>query len=148
MQAKGIRAYVGKLSMDISSRPTYVEPSAETSLESARAFSRDCQGLTSDLPEHERLVQPILTPRFVPTCSNDLLQGLGSLAKERNLWVQSHMAESLDQVKWVKEKHGLDDIDVLDKVHNSCLLSLGVLADPNTAWPFNIEHYSSTLYVS
>ncbi|KAI0074027.1 Metallo-dependent hydrolase [Panus rudis PR-1116 ss-1] len=117
MQSKGIRAYVGKLSMDISSRPTYVEPSAEASLEAARSFSRECQHLTSDLPVHERLVQPILTPRFVPTCSNAVLHGLGQLAKEDSLWIQSHMAESLDQVQWVKAERGLDDIDVFDKYH-------------------------------
>lgn len=38
MYEAGIRAFVGKLSMDISSRPSYVEPSPAASLHAAKAF--------------------------------------------------------------------------------------------------------------
>lgn len=36
----------------------------------------------------------------VPTCSRKLLEGLGSLAKEYDCHVQSHAAESIDEVAW------------------------------------------------
>lgn len=36
----------------------------------------------------------------VPTCSRRLLEGLGSLANKYDCHVQSHAAESLDQVAW------------------------------------------------
>ncbi|TCD70520.1 hypothetical protein EIP91_002865 [Steccherinum ochraceum] len=115
MLSRGVRAYVGKLSMDISSRPTYKEASAQASLSSAISFSDRCHAMTADIPEHLRIVEPILTPRFVPTCSNELLKGLGELAREKNLRVQSHLAEAHDQVQWVLSERGIDDIDVFEQ---------------------------------
>lgn len=115
MLSAGIRAYVGKLSMDISTRPTYVEPSTEASLKAASSFADRCNSLGDNLPPHQRLVEPILTPRFVPTCSNELLKGLGDMARDKSLRVQSHMAEAYDQVEWVKKERHIDDIDVFDQ---------------------------------
>lgn len=54
--------------------------------------------LVQDLPRHERLVEPVITPRFVPTCTDELLSELGKIARESNLRVQSHMCESAGQV--------------------------------------------------
>ncbi len=116
MQEAGIRAFVGKLSMDISSRPTYVEASAHASLEAARIFCDQCLDISSGLPTHEQLVVPVLTPRFVPTCSNELLSGLGALSAEKGLRVQSHLAEAHDQVKHVLEERGADDMEVFAQV--------------------------------
>jgi guanine deaminase len=116
MQAAGIRAFVGKLSMDISSRPSYVEPSAEESIKAAASFAEKCSSLVSHLPPHKRLVEPVITPRFVPTCSNDLLAKLGRLSEERNLRIQSHMAEAHDQMQWVERERGMSDIDAFDNV--------------------------------
>jgi len=118
MKEAGLRAFIGKLSMDISSRPSYVEPSAQASLHSAMSFVEKCYAL--DEANGPRLIEPILTPRFVPTCSDTLLRGLGDLAVQgRNsvpLRIQSHLAESEDQVAWVKSTRRADDIDVFDKV--------------------------------
>lgn len=116
MQEAGVRAYIGKLSMDISSRKTYVEDSAESSLKAASSFADQCRKMTKDLAPYERLVEPILTPRFVPTCSGELLSGLGQMAQDKQLRIQSHMAEAHDQVAWVKEERGIDDIEVFKKV--------------------------------
>lgn len=115
----GIRAFVGKLSMDRSSRPTYVEASAEISLAAAASFADRCASLENMVDSHAGLAKPVLTPRFVPTCSDELLTGLGRLSAERGLLVQSHMAESLDQVEWVKSERGMDDIEVFDRVCSS-----------------------------
>ncbi|CAK5284070.1 unnamed protein product [Mycena citricolor] len=97
MQEAGIRAFVGKLSMDISSRPSYQESSADASY------------------NHERLVEPVLTPRFVPTCSAELLTGLGELSQAENLKIQSHMAESLDQVEYVRKERGDEDMNIFEQ---------------------------------
>jgi guanine deaminase len=116
MQAAGLRAFVGKLSMDKSSRPTYVESSMQSSLASASSYIHRCRSLTSHLPQHARLVQPVLTPRFVPTCSEELLAGLGELARKEGVMVQSHMAEAYDQVEWVKQERGVDDVEIFKRV--------------------------------
>jgi guanine deaminase len=119
MQNAGIRAFVGKLSMDISTRPTYVETSATSSLDSAKSFVSRCRALVETVQPHERLVEPVLTPRFVPTCSDELLEGLSQLSATENLKVQSHLAEAHDEVEWVRQERGMEDIDVFAKVHSN-----------------------------
>ena len=49
------------------------------------------------------LVQPVVTPRFVPSCSRDLMKGLGDLAREKDLHVTSHIGESRPEVRWVQD---------------------------------------------
>ncbi|KAG8913653.1 hypothetical protein FRC01_004439 [Tulasnella sp. 417] len=115
MQAKGLRAFVGKLSMDISSRPTYVEASTEVSLAEARKFIHRCREIQVGTEDSERLVHPVVTPRFVPTCSDELLLGLGNLVKAEGVQVQSHLAEARDQVDWVRNTRNAEDIDVFDR---------------------------------
>ncbi|OCB90164.1 hypothetical protein A7U60_g2625 [Sanghuangporus baumii] len=115
MQRAGIRAFVGKLSMDISSRKTYVEDSAQSSLQSARSFTKRLRSMQTELKPAQRLVEPVLTPRFVPTCSDELLAGLGEMSEVLDVRVQSHLAEARDQVDWVQRERGISDIDVFDK---------------------------------
>ncbi|KAI0250815.1 Metallo-dependent hydrolase [Lactifluus subvellereus] len=114
MQRIGIRAFIGKLSMDISTRPTYVESTHSESIASACSFIDRIRDLTSHLPDHARLVEPVLTPRFVPTCSDALLQGLGQLAERTRVRVQSHLAEARDQMKAVQESRGMSDLEVFE----------------------------------
>ncbi|KAF8311248.1 atrazine chlorohydrolase/guanine deaminase [Clavulina sp. PMI_390] len=115
-QNAGIRGFVGKLSMDKSSRPSYVEKSAEASLASAKSFISRCNHLVSDLHPYQRLVEPVITPRFVPTCSNELLEGLGNLAQTSGAKVQSHMAEARDMVDWVRAERQTDDFEIFQQV--------------------------------
>ena len=48
---------------------------------------------------------PVITPRFAPSCSSELLSRLGKLARESNLPVQTHMSENLAEVALVKEMY-------------------------------------------
>ena len=128
MQSAGLRAYVGKLSMDVditlpkdhageaATTDIYLEPSARESLESAKSFIKRCQNLTSHLPPSHRLVEPVLTPRFTPTCSDELLRGLGEISADQGVKIQSHLAEAKDQVEWVRAERGMEDIDVFHTV--------------------------------
>ena len=105
--------------MDISSRETYREASATVSLASARDFVQRCRNAVANLQPWQRLVEPVVTPRFVPTCSDELLEGLGKLCEELGLRAQSHLAEAYDEVMWVKDERHIDDIEVFDKVGKS-----------------------------
>jgi guanine deaminase len=115
-QAVGVRGFVGKLSMDQSSRPTYVESSVADSLAAARSFIQRCNGIVAHLSPQERLVEPVITPRFVPTCSDELLAGLGKLSNIGSVKIQSHMHESREQAEWVKSENGIEDVEVFHKV--------------------------------
>eukprot|EP01027_Heterolobosea_sp_BB2_P023996 GEZU01036096.1.p1 GENE.GEZU01036096.1~~GEZU01036096.1.p1 ORF type:complete len:475 (-),score=161.78 GEZU01036096.1:23-1447(-) len=98
IQQHGQRAYVGKVNMDRNSPDYYIE-STEDSIRDTEQFIKRLRALNSSL------VTPIITPRFVPTCSEKLMQRLGELAREYSLPIQSHVSENEGEVKWVSELH-------------------------------------------
>ena len=51
-----------------------------------------------------KLLTPILTPRFAPSCTKPLLTQLGDLATETQLPIQTHISENTSEVELVKEK--------------------------------------------
>ena len=51
----------------------------------------------------DKLVRPIITPRFIPTCTPEMLRACGELAKKYNLPVQSHLSENHDEIAWVSQ---------------------------------------------
>ena len=45
-----------------------------------------------------------ITPRFAPTSTPEQLHGAGDIASQHpDVWIQSHVAENLDEVRWVHE---------------------------------------------
>ncbi len=81
------------------------------------AMNRNCpEGLTETVDDMVRgyeelikecgedgLVRPIITPRFVPSCTPEMLRACGELAAKYQLPVQSHLSENKDEIAWVKE---------------------------------------------
>jgi len=55
----------------------------------------------SAIDPQNQLITPIITPRFAPSCSSELLAGLGSLALETKLPVQTHISENTSEVALV-----------------------------------------------
>lgn len=96
LEKAGVTGYVGKVNMD---RNSPVECS-ETTLESEQATLK----FLEDSKKFKNL-KPILTPRFTPSCTNELMEWLGKLAKEKNLLVQSHLSENLAEGDWVRSLH-------------------------------------------
>ena len=94
LEKHGLGAYVGKVSMDRNC-PDYLRENTAHALESAESF------LSSYIKGP--LVRAIVTPRFAPTCSRELLQGLGQLAERYQLPVQSHLSENKEEISWVNE---------------------------------------------
>lgn len=95
----GQHAFVGKVCMDRNSPDTYREASAKDSLEATRAFARYCLEKGGDL------VKPIVTPRFAISCTSELMEGLGKLAEEMSLPVQSHIGENDGEIKFTCSLH-------------------------------------------
>lgn len=91
----GISAFVGKVNMDRNAPESLCED-ADSSLRETRRWLEVCNGRY----DH---VRPILTPRFVPSCTDGLLAALGELAEESGLSVQSHLSENRAEGAWVKE---------------------------------------------
>ena len=49
------------------------------------------------------LVRPIITPRFIPSCTPEMLRACGQLAVKYQLPVQSHLSENKAEIAWVQE---------------------------------------------
>ncbi|KAK4703804.1 guanine deaminase, partial [Phenoliferia sp. Uapishka_3] len=116
-QDAGIRAHIGKVAMDLNGHESYIETTAEA-LSRTSEFITAMEALTAPLEPHRRLVEPVITPRFVPTCSKELLVGLAEIAKTTGLRIQSHMSEAADQVEWSKSMwDGQPDHAVFDSLN-------------------------------
>ena len=49
------------------------------------------------------IIMPCITPRFVPTCTSEMMSSLSALSIKYGLPVQSHLSESINEIKWVAE---------------------------------------------
>lgn len=86
--------------MDSDLQPEYYRD--ESAASSLAATISCCEHVNRIDPSHA-IVSPIITPRFAPSCSSELLHDLGKLAKERDLPVQTHISENKNEIKLVGE---------------------------------------------
>ena len=96
----GMGAMVGKVAMNRNCPPELIE-SVEDMVEGNEALIAEFPQslpLTSNLSP---LVRPIITPRFVPSCTSEMLQACGDLAAKYQLPVQSHLSENMAEIQWV-----------------------------------------------
>jgi guanine deaminase len=94
-QQRGVRLIAGKVLQDRHS-PDGVRDETAQSLADTEALIKRWHGV-------DRLGYAI-TPRFAPSCSEAQLRGAGELAaKYPDVWIQSHVAENVDEVKWALE---------------------------------------------
>ena len=97
LEKAGITGYVGKVNMDRNGAPGVLEETTEESMRETLRWLDACQDF--------RHIKPILTPRFTPSCTNELMAFLGKLAAERDLPVQSHLSENGAEMDWVRQLH-------------------------------------------
>jgi len=96
MEETGLKSMVGKVNMDRNA-PDYLR---ESSVLSAVNETKDW--LDRSVGKY-RNVQPVLTPRFTPSCTDDLMEQIGKLREQYDLPVQSHLSENRDEIAWVKK---------------------------------------------
>lgn len=91
--SKGQRGLVGKVVMDDPEQnPEYYRDADTTSaLADTEEFILAVQALAKTTKQG---VYPVVTPRFIPSCTEDGLRGLGELAAKYDTYVQSHCSES------------------------------------------------------
>ncbi len=95
LEESGLKCMVGKVNMDRNS-PEYLCESSSKSIEDTKKW------LSESVNKYKN-VTPIITPRFLPTCSEALLMELSRIQKEYNCPIQSHLSENIAEVEWVKE---------------------------------------------
>ena len=94
MEETGMKTYVGKVNMDRNC-PDHIRE--KDSLKDTEAWLREVKA------KHYKHTKPILTPRFIPSCTDETLKGLGRLRKKYHVAVQSHLSENLSEIQWVRE---------------------------------------------
>lgn len=111
---QGLRSLIGRVAMDNPDQtPEYYRD------ESSKAAIQDTEDFIHELTDLGRgnalAPVPVITPRFVPSCTDDTLAGLGQLAKKYDLPVQSHLSESVWEHGYAIQRFGKHDAEVLDQ---------------------------------
>jgi guanine deaminase len=144
---QGQRALVGKVCMDRNAPTDYCHSTEQNirDTETLIAYIYQTAGRrtsTGSLP----LILPVITPRFIPTCTPQLLRALGDLAKVHSCHVTSHISESVDEVEWSRQldqvdqkniSEGRSDAIVFDSyglLTDQCIMAHGVYLQDDSDW--------------
>ena len=95
MEESGLVSFVGKVNMDREASPALTEASADIS-----AYTTF--GWINAVKDKFRNTMPILTPRFIPCCTNQLMEELRQIQMAYGISVQSHLSESKGEIEFVK----------------------------------------------
>lgn len=122
---QGLRSLIGRVAMDNPDQtPEYYRD------QSSAAAIRDTEDFIHQLMDLGRgnslAPVPVITPRFVPSCTDETLAGLGRLAHQYDLPVQSHLSESVWEHHYAIQRFGKHDAEVLD--HFGLLTDKSVMA--------------------
>lgn len=128
----GQRALVGKVCMDRHSPDNYVQ-STKQNIDETKEMIEYIHEKAGKIGEKQLLplIMPIVTPRFIPTCTPELLSALGKLAAEYDCHIQSHISESIDEVAFTQSLEGSDKTDatIFDEhalLTDKCIMAHGV----------------------
>lgn len=110
---KGQRGLVGKVVMDDQEQnPDYYrDATTDEALAETELFIQEVLKLNKETPQG---VYPVVTPRFIPSCTDDSLKGLGALAAKYDVHIQSHCSESDWAHEFVQERFGKNDAFALN----------------------------------
>ena len=100
-QKAGMGALVGKVAMNRNC-PEGLSESVEQMVQGNETLIEEFSVENSE-SKAEALVRPIITPRFIPSCTPEILRACGELAAKYQLPVQSHLSENKDEIAWVHE---------------------------------------------
>lgn len=87
---------VGKVNMDRNC-PDYIKEGSVNSYLDTLSWVEECNN------RNYSFTSPILTPRFIPSCTDEILDKLKEIQVKYHLPVQSHLSENLSEIEWVKE---------------------------------------------
>ena len=92
----GAQARIGMTLMDTNS-PKEIQQSTDYALSHSIELNEKYQ---------EQMLGYIFTPRFAPTCSEILMREIGSYASKHQSFIQTHLSENPDEIRWVKKLFG------------------------------------------
>lgn len=122
LDESGVVSYVGLVEMDRNAAPGVQQESVAKALKDTEEYIVESQKY--------KLSKPIITPRFLPTCSDELMEGLSLLRKKYNVPTQSHLDENPSEIAFVMElekdvnnySEGYSKFNMFGKDHN-CIMA-------------------------
>lgn len=94
LEESGLVTEVGKVNMDRNSPDILIE-SCNESIEETKDWIEKSKSFKN--------TKPIITPRFIPTCSDELMLALSEIKKETGYNYQSHLSENPSEIAWVAD---------------------------------------------
>ena len=96
LEESGLETFVGKVNMDRNCPDYLREADGDVSADATITWLEEIsKGYTH--------VRPILTPRFIPACSDHLMERLHQIQKQWQLPLQSHLSENPEEIALVQE---------------------------------------------
>lgn len=96
LENSGLNTYVGKVNMDRNCPEYLREKDASVSAADTKKW------IEGTIHKYDH-TKPILTPRFIPSCTDELMKMLSEIQREYEIPVQSHLSENRKEIAWVQE---------------------------------------------
>src|SRR6185437_1107906 len=111
VEESGFRATVGKCMMDKGDEvPPALQEQTERSIEESLTLLDEWHGKAGDR------IRYCFAPRFAISCTRELLEKVGELARARGVMVHTHASENRTECEMVQHETGLRNISYLDSV--------------------------------
>jgi 5-methylthioadenosine/S-adenosylhomocysteine deaminase len=111
-ERSGIRATIGKAMMDAPDPqiPPGLRETTQHSLDESARLIKRWHGAAGDRLRYA------YAPRFVLSCTDELLREVGVQAKARDVGIHTHASENRGEVDLVRQRFGKENIVVLDEL--------------------------------
>lgn len=96
LEGSGLSTMVGKVNMDRNCPDYLCEETEESAVETV-------EWIKDVLHRKYANTRPILTPRFTPSCTDELMDDIKMIQMRYGLPLQSHLSENPSEIAWVKE---------------------------------------------
>lgn len=109
---RGLRAFIGKVAMDNPETcpDTYRDASTDAALSGTQSLIEYI-----GRPGANDLIRPVVTPRFIPSCTDATLAGLAEIGRTFRCHIQTHCSESDWQHGYAFARFGRSDAESLDR---------------------------------
>ena len=119
LDVSGIRAFAGKTMMDTGVMPDGMKESTKDSIDESVRLLKKWHNFDKGR------IRYAFAPRFVISCSEELLKETGRLAQEYDTLLHTHASENIKETELVEKNFGIRNILLFDKLgiagENLCL---------------------------
>jgi 5-methylthioadenosine/S-adenosylhomocysteine deaminase len=106
----GIRAFIGKCLMDSDGNPKELRDTTKEALKENLALIGRWHGA-----EKGRL-QYAQAPRFLPSCTRELLAEVKAISDDKKILVHTHSSENRSEVELVRKLYGCENVEAFEKL--------------------------------